>query len=72
MIAQRLLNDAEVANRLDLKNPKTLGVWRARGRFLDLLPPVYVGRNVRYELSSVEKFIAARTRKSINISDGAR
>jgi predicted DNA-binding transcriptional regulator AlpA len=61
---EALLDDKQVAEMLRLKNPKTLAIWRSRRRFLDLLPPVYVGRCVRYRQSSVENFISARTRKS--------
>lgn len=51
----RLLTSEEAAELLGLKNKDTLSVWRTTKRYQ--LPYIKVGRLVRYQLSSIKKFI---------------
>lgn len=53
-----LLNEDEAAQHLFLKR-QTLAAWRCLGRYN--LPFVKVGRSIRYRLSDLEAFLAART-----------
>lgn len=55
---KRLLPRDEAAEYLGIK-PQTLALWHSTGRYA--LPVVKVGRSVRYRLSDLEAFIAART-----------
>ena len=54
----RLVDEAEAATILNIKK-QTLGVWRCSGRYK--LPFFKAGRAVRYRVSDLEEFIAART-----------
>jgi predicted DNA-binding transcriptional regulator AlpA len=53
-----LLSEIQAAQKCDLK-PGTLSVWRSTGRYG--LPFVKVGRNVRYRLSDIERWLKNRT-----------
>jgi len=63
-----LLNEAQAAEVLGCK-PQSLRVWRCVGRHD--LPYVKVGRLVRYRLSDLEKWLAARTVTSTGAADAA-
>jgi Helix-turn-helix domain len=52
-----LLSEAQAADILGLKNPKTLAVWRCTKRYD--LPYVKYGRVVRYRRKDLEAFIEA-------------
>lgn len=54
----KLLTPEEVRARLDLKNVKTLALWRSTKRYN--LPYIKVGRNVRYLEDDVEEFLRLR------------
>jgi hypothetical protein len=56
----KLLTQAQVAERLGLTNPHTLGVWRCQKRYPEL-SYIKVGRLVRYSEEAVERFLQART-----------
>ena len=58
--SKKLLTSQEVAERLGLKNPRTLAVWRSVKRYSELAH-VKVGRAVRYREEDVESFLRART-----------
>jgi len=57
--ARELLTQKEAAARLGLTNPDTLAVWRCTKRYD--LPHIKIGRSVRYDARSIEKFLASRT-----------
>lgn len=57
-LARQFLTRAEAAEYLGNK-PQTLALWHSTGRYA--LPVVKVGRSVRYRISDLEAFIAART-----------
>jgi hypothetical protein len=56
----RLCSPEEVAAYFGLKSANTLAVWRCTKRY-PALRFIKVGRLVRYRLSVVEAFLAART-----------
>jgi excisionase family DNA binding protein len=56
-----LLDEKQAAEYLTL-SPGTLSVWRSTGRYA--LPFVKVGRMVRYRLSDLDAWLAARGRDS--------
>jgi excisionase family DNA binding protein len=62
IMATELLTPVEAAKILRV-TAKTLGLWRCLRRYD--LPYVKAGRHVRYKLTDIEKFIAARTRPGI-------
>jgi hypothetical protein len=53
-----LLSEAQAADILGLKNPKTLAVWRCTQRYD--LPYVKYGRVVRYRRKDLDAFIEAK------------
>lgn len=64
-----LLNTAQAAHHLGLKNPNTLNVWRATKRYI--IPYVKVGRLVRYRLEDIDAFLRERTIGKINKEENA-
>lgn len=56
-----LLDDKQAAEYLTV-SPGTLSVWRSTGRYS--LPFVKVGRMVRYRLSDLDEWLAARSRET--------
>jgi excisionase family DNA binding protein len=58
--SSKFLTTKEAAEILSIK-PNTLEIWRVQGK-----SPVFlkIGRNVRYELSEIEKFIHESRRNS--------
>jgi len=61
----RLLTNAETARIIGV-HPKSLVRGRVYGGPLSKLPHVSIGRNVRYRLSDVERFIAANTAHTVH------
>ena len=55
----RLLTREEAANYLGGLQPQTLAKWSCSGAYG--LPYIKVGGSVRYRISDLEKFLAART-----------
>lgn len=62
IIDNGLVDSAEAARILGLKNPGTLAVWRSTGRHQ--LPFVKVGGRVRYRRSALFAWLETRTRIS--------
>lgn len=58
---RELLDEKQAAEHLTV-SPGTLSVWRSTGRYN--LPFVKVGRMVRYRLSDLDAWLAARARES--------
>jgi predicted site-specific integrase-resolvase len=58
---RELLDEKQAAEHLTV-SPGTLSVWRSTGRYN--LPFVKVGRMVRYRLSDLNDWLAARSRES--------
>src|SRR5262249_44205948 len=56
---RELLTPEQAAERLGLKNPNTLAVWRSTQRYH--LPFIRVGRNIRYDAAEIEKFLQRNT-----------
>ena len=54
----KLLTRREAADYLGLE-PQTLAAWAVTGRYR--LPMIRVGRNVRYRVADLEKWLSART-----------
>lgn len=54
----KLLTPVEAGAFLGIK-PQTLAVWRSTHRYD--LPVVHVGRSIRYRISDLETWLAART-----------
>ena len=59
------LTERQAAERLGLK-PQTLANWRSTGRHG--LPFLKLGRSVRYDLTALEKWAAARTATSTGMA----
>lgn len=55
----RLLTEKESAVYLGLENHQTLAVWRCNKRYQ--IPYIKVGRNVRYRLSDLQRWMESRT-----------
>jgi hypothetical protein len=60
---RELLDEKQAAERLKLKNHKTLSVWRCTGRYD--LPFIRVGRLIRYDAADIEKFLRRNTTKGV-------
>lgn len=60
-IGRKLLTQAEAAERLGLKNPNTLAVWRCERRYD--LAFIRVGRSIRYDPAEIERFLLSRTER---------
>lgn len=65
-IASEMKTREQAAEYLGFR-PQTLSVWATTGRYD--LPFVRVGRSVRYRLSDLDAFIAARTVTSTGQGD---
>lgn len=55
----KLLNEKESAEFLGLENHQTLAVWRCNKRYQ--IPYIKIGRNVRYRLSDLQRWVDSRT-----------
>jgi predicted DNA-binding transcriptional regulator AlpA len=55
---KELLDDAESAKFLGLKNPKTLAVWRSTKRYP--IPYVKLGRMVRYRKKDLQALLDSK------------
>ncbi len=58
---QTLLDEKQAAEHLTV-SPGTLSVWRSTGRYA--LPFLKIGRNVRYRLDDLDRWLEARVRDS--------
>ena len=59
---RRLLRPIEAALLLGVK-PQTLAAWRHYGKHPDL-PPVRIGRQIRYRQEDVERFIQSHVARA--------
>lgn len=57
--SDQLLTEKESAALLGLENHQTLAVWRCNKRYL--IPYIKIGRNVRYRMSDLQRWIDSRT-----------
>ncbi len=57
----KLLDEKQAAEHLTV-SPGTLSVWRSTGRYA--LPFLKIGRNVRYRLDDLDRWLEARVRDS--------
>ena len=61
-----LFSTAEATSYLNLKTRKTLAKWRRQRRFIDVLPPIYLGNRVFYRQSALESFVRSRTAGTVS------
>lgn len=58
-LLQKLLTEKEAATYLGLENHQTLAVWRCNKRYQ--IPYIKIGRNVRYRMSDLQRWVESRT-----------